>query len=248
VVIAAILATAGIALAKNTVTLSVDGRFTRVSTYAGTVKELLKENEIKIKSYDSVSPNLSIHLKEGMTVTVEHAKSVVLEVDGVDKPIVTTAAKVGEFLKMSGVSFNSLDTVTPDLDMPLEDDMRIRVVHAKGRLEVVKKPIPFKITTVYDGHLSKGIKKVIVPGKDGITEIVYKVFYKGGLELKREKKEERVALEPINQVIKVGTKKSSANISVSRGSNAVPKPTSNVGGLICRGVWKRHSRGYRGSN
>lgn len=243
-VIAVIFATAGIALAKNTVTLSVDGCSTRVSTYTGTVKELLKENKIKIKSYDSVSPGLSTHLKEGMTVTVEHAKSVVLEVDGVDKPIVTTATKVGEFLKMSGVSFNSLDTVTPDLDTPLEDDMRIRVVHAKGRLEVVKKPIPFKITTVYDVHLSKGIKKVIVPGKNGIAESVYEVFYKGGLELKREKKEERVALEPVNQVVKAGTKKSSAYTSVNRGSNAAPKPASNVGGRILRVTATAYTPGY----
>ena len=244
-----VLITTNVAMAKTCVTLFVDGHNSQLSTHSNTVEELLKEREVEFKSHDLITPSLHTPLKDRMTIIVEHAKLVILEVDGTEKQVITTASKVSEFLNKNGVDFNSLDTVTPSLNVLLEDGMRIRVVHVEGKLETVKKPISFKTVTLNDNNLPKGMKKVVSSGKNGVLEIVYNVFYKGGLELKREKKEERVAVAPINQIVKVGTKKPLARTSVSRGSSPAPKPASNVDGRVLKmsatAYTPGHGCGYR---
>ena len=241
----AVLVLTSAALARTSIALSVDGRTTKVSTYAETVEGLLKENEIEFKSYDSITPSLSSHLEEGMTITVKHAKSVVLDVDGVEKSIVSLANNVGEFLDMNGVEFNSLDTVSPNLDKLLEDGMRISVIHAKGRLEISEKPISYKVITLNDKNLSKGVKKVVVTGKNGVLEVVYEVFYKGGLIVKKETKEERVAVEAVDQIVKVGTKQLSSTTShtVSRSSGSTSN-SANTGEKVLRMVATAYTPGH----
>ncbi|MDO8886308.1 ubiquitin-like domain-containing protein [Candidatus Oleimmundimicrobium sp.] len=238
----AIFVLTSVALAKTSVTLSVDSRTAKVSTYAKTVEGLLKENEIDFKSCDSITPTPSSNLKEEMTIVVNHAKSVVLEVDGVEKSIVTTTSSVGEFLDINNVEFGSLDTVLPGLDVLLKDGMRVRIIHAKRRLEVTEKSIPYQTVTLNDRNLPKGVKKVVTAGENGILEVVYEVFYKGGLEVKRGKKEERLVAEAVDRVIKVGTKKltSSAGYDVSRGSNSI----GAIGGKILRMTATAYTPGY----
>ena len=67
--------------------------------------------------------------------------------------------------------------------------------------------IPFKIIEEQDPELEEGKVVVVQEGKNGIQEIVTRVYYRNGEEYKREKISDTITVQPINKVIKIGTKK-----------------------------------------
>ena len=124
-------------------------------------------------------------------------------------------------------SFELTLTVCPE-NRITDTDGAIELLNANGIkitygvTESEIKPIAYE--TVYQNSSSyyEGVKKVQTSGKDGEQKLTYKVTYSGETETERRLTEEKTVTAPVNQVILVGTKKSTA----STGSYAWP--TKNV--------------------
>ncbi len=81
------------------VTLSVDGAPTRVSTFAGTVGDVLDQQGIKLTERDVVAPAADSKISDGTLVAVKYARPVRVEVDGQQQTYWTTATSVAGALR-----------------------------------------------------------------------------------------------------------------------------------------------------
>lgn len=110
---------------KATVTISLDGKRTEVKTHAKTVKELLDEENVTVGEHDRLEPGLDAAIEDGMTVTWEQAKQIVLTVDGIRKTKWTTADTVKDVLDANDIEMKPHDEVKPDLHSTVRNFMNI---------------------------------------------------------------------------------------------------------------------------
>ncbi|MFW3170551.1 ubiquitin-like domain-containing protein [Geodermatophilus sp. CPCC 206100] len=88
--------------AQKSLTLTVDGQAREVSTYAGTVGEVLEEEGLQTQSHDVVLPDSGATVADGDTVVVNRARPLRLTVDGVESEVYVTALSVDEALEQLG--------------------------------------------------------------------------------------------------------------------------------------------------
>jgi uncharacterized protein YabE (DUF348 family) len=90
--------TAAHASAHKTVTLDVDGDISRISTFAGSVDDVLTEAGVDLGNRDTVAPAEPTALREGAEIVVRHARLVTVTVDGSETDVWTTALTADEAL------------------------------------------------------------------------------------------------------------------------------------------------------
>jgi uncharacterized protein YabE (DUF348 family) len=102
---------AGFAYASKskTVTLSVDGKVTEVSTRAATVEEVLEEEGISVDQRDAVAPSTSSPVDDGSRIAVRFGRQLTLNVDGEKDQYWVTANSVNEALSQLGFRFSDAD-------------------------------------------------------------------------------------------------------------------------------------------
>lgn len=67
--------------------------------------------------------------------------------------------------------------------------------------------IPFESQVIYDGTLAEGTRNVDQVGKAGVQTTVIKNFYADGVLIKSEQVSSSVTSSPVNEIVRVGTKK-----------------------------------------
>jgi uncharacterized protein YabE (DUF348 family) len=109
-VTAALLATTvGYASMNKTVTLSVDGEAQQVSTFGGTVADVLEAEGVEVGARDVVAPALDSKVNDGTRVAVRYARELQLSVDGEQKSYWVTATDVSSALDQIGVRYAGAD-------------------------------------------------------------------------------------------------------------------------------------------
>ncbi len=94
--------------AQKSVTLTVDGQARTVSTYAGTVGDLLDEEGLEPAAHDVVLPAPAQAVTDGDAVIVNRARPLELTVDGVAREVYVTALSVDEALAQLGFRAENL--------------------------------------------------------------------------------------------------------------------------------------------
>ncbi|OQP04375.1 hypothetical protein B1690_15820 [Geobacillus sp. 46C-IIa] len=129
----AISATTGVAgyeMAKDDVTLTVNGEEQEIRTHAENVKELLEEQGIQPRKEDYVYPSLSTPITDDLHIIWEASKEVTLTINGKTKKVWTTADTVKELLRLQHVAVGPHDKVTPTLSAKIKKGMDIGVEKA----------------------------------------------------------------------------------------------------------------------
>ncbi len=83
---------------NKSVTLTVDGQASTVSTFGSTVADVLAESEVEVGERDDVTPAVGEAISDGASIEVVTAKPVNVNVDGDSSTVHTTAATVRELL------------------------------------------------------------------------------------------------------------------------------------------------------
>jgi resuscitation-promoting factor RpfB len=126
--------------AAKSVTLDVDGHVSQIRTFAGSVGDLLKAENVVLGVRDSVAPPTSTALTVDLRIAVIHARPVTLVFAGVKRQVWTTAQTVDEFSRQLGDRFSAAYlSVSRDARIPLT-----------GMVMVVR--LPVSVTVVYAGH------------------------------------------------------------------------------------------------
>lgn len=105
----------------------------------------------------------------------------------------STRALVDETVAEPTRSATPTPTPTPTIEVTVE------------KVEVTE-PIPYTSSNVDDPGMDKGTTRVATAGVNGTKTIVFDVTYEDGVEVSRTAVEERVSVEPVNEVIAVGSK------------------------------------------
>ena len=95
--------TTAFATLHKTVTLDVDGEVATVSAFGRTVADVLDAQGVDVGAGDLVAPVAGTLLADGDQVVVRHGREVVVEIDGEQRTVWTTALTVEEILAEMGL-------------------------------------------------------------------------------------------------------------------------------------------------
>lgn len=162
-------------------------------------------------------------------------KDVTLVVDGKESTVSTYKSNVEEFLRENNVKYDKDDIINLSLDKKLEDDLKVEVTDVREEIQREYKKIPFDVQIVEDENLLKGKTEIKTEGKEGENELVYKVIFHNGKQVKRNFVKEKLVTRPVDKVIKKGTKveikeEAKEKVAISRGEstrNLVKKDNSD---------------------
>ena len=168
--------------AHKTVTLDIDGRSTEISTFAGSIDGLLEDHGVEVGERDLVAPASGSALNDGDEVVVRHAHPLVVETDGQEKTVWTTALSADEALanltargeQVRLLPSRSLASGRADLALPLTLEGQVDVV-ADGQTRQVDGGTLTEVLTSLDITLG-GLDRVRVEQPDGrVTVVVERV-------------------------------------------------------------------------
>jgi resuscitation-promoting factor RpfB len=218
------LSVTGFVWAQKGVTLVVDGDSGYVKTQADTVGTLLEQADVAVGPADVVTPPADTPVADGMTVVVRHAIPVMLRFSGEAIRLNVIGSTVADALVAAGLDPGRGISVSPALDAPLTPDLVIEATDVFVRVIEEQTEIPFDVITENDPALPQGSRTIKQHGEPGLMLNVYRVLVTGGVEGARTLTAEQVLLEPVDEVVLVGTKRSSGPVPVSRERAAEPVP------------------------
>jgi len=264
VVLAVVATTVGYAAMNKTVTLSVDGQASQVSTLGGSVEDVLAAEGIEVGERDVVAPGLDTQVNDGTRIAVRYARELQLSVDGDDQTYWVTATDVTSALDQIGIRFSGaklsvsrsaeigregldLSVVTPkrlvvkngakkaervtvpaltvrealdELGIRVDDDDRVsprkkatvdtgdRIVVTKVRTvkKKVREDIDFSTVEKADSDMYEGETSVVRSGQAGSRNVVYRLTFENGEVVKRKALRSTVLEDPVDAIVRVGTK------------------------------------------
>lgn len=207
---------------KHTVNLTVDKETREVVIVGGTISDLLKQEGITLSEKQHVNHSLDEYLKDGMEVKIFYLFDVEVQCDGKTYEQETEAETVGDVLAELGITLGKDDRVTPKVTEPVTDGIKIVVNRVTFDTLVETESIAYETTYEDDSSLTKGKEQVSAEGENGEKEITYKVTYVDGTEESREATEETVTKEPVNKIVKVGTKEETPAGGAPAGGGEAP--------------------------
>jgi uncharacterized protein YabE (DUF348 family) len=201
------------------VLLTVDGETRTVWTTARSVSEALMMLGVRSDgAYLSASRSRRIG-RGGIELDVRMPHHVTFLADGKRHEVTTTAPTVRSALAEAGVELREQDRVSADLSALPYSEQVVGVTRVDGRRVVEEKPIRFDTVERKTKELFKGETKVVKAGKVGIRVKRYEETYLDGKLDSRKLVSTRVAVEPVTQVVLVGTKPVPQNTPVADGLN-----------------------------
>ncbi len=113
---------------------------------------------------------------------------------------------VTEALAAAGITLGEQDRVTPELSATLATGDTVTVSRVATTRETKVVTLDFPTTEVKDSKLAKGERKVTTKGVNGTREDVIETVTINGQVESTTTLSETVTLEPVTQVVRVGTK------------------------------------------
>ncbi len=180
--------TVGYAAMSKSVTLSVDGEADQVSTLAGTVGDVLKDEGIDIGERDVVAPGLDTKVNDGTRIAVRYARELKVSVDGKKKSYWVTASDVSSALDQLGLRYTGADlSVSRSADVPREGldldvvtPKTITLQNGAQKARTVTVPALTASEALHDLGIDVGKRDVVKPGdnaklKDGDKVVLTRV-------------------------------------------------------------------------
>ncbi|GAC92321.1 hypothetical protein KN10_2757 [Anoxybacillus flavithermus NBRC 109594] len=206
--------------ASKPIVLVVDGVEKKLRTTAKTVKDVLHIQQIELRDYDQVSPNVNEVVKENMKIVISKAFPITLNDGGKQQQVWSTSTTVADFLAKQHITLRELDRVQPKLNEMIQPNTKINIVRVEKVTDVVEEPVNYTVVKKKDAQLEKGKQKVISEGEKGLVAKQYEVVLENGKEVSRKLIKTETIKPSKNRIVAIGTKPV-ARILASRGSGEV---------------------------
>ncbi|EKN70302.1 hypothetical protein BABA_05736 [Neobacillus bataviensis LMG 21833] len=112
---------------KNTVAMTLNGKPQVIKTHADTIKELLDDLDVPVRSQDHLSPKADTKVKDHLKVVWKQANKVHIVKDNEKKTIWTTAGTVAELLKEQKIVLKEQDEISPRPQTAIKNKMKIEI-------------------------------------------------------------------------------------------------------------------------
>lgn len=184
----------------------VDGDTRReLRTTAATVGAALDEAGITLYLPDTVSPQTTTPVSDGLIVTIDRSRDLTLVADGRRIETRTQAATVAAALDEVGVVLNGLDYTVPAEDAAIQPGMIVRVMRVTEEIVTEEIVLPYETLYQADPELELDRRLVLQAGQDGARQQVIRVRYENGVEVSRVMERDELLREPVNRLIAYGT-------------------------------------------
>ena len=163
---------------------------------------IIKNN--KILKVSAIATVLSVGLLSGGYTLAN--KNITLVVKGKEMEISTLKSNVKDVLTEQNINYDENDIISMPLNQKISSGDKIEIIDVSDKTIKEDKEVPFEVKVVEDKNLLKGDTKVEVEGQSGNNELLYKVTYHNGKQVEKKFIEEVIVTNPIDKVIKKGTK------------------------------------------
>ncbi|WP_418276049.1 ubiquitin-like domain-containing protein [Isoptericola jiangsuensis] len=185
------------------VTLEIDGEPMTVPTTALTVGELLVA--LGPRGAGAVTSASRSSALGRDAVRVSTLKTVHVSVDGSVLALRTTGSTVRDVLTEAGISLGEEDATSVPLGAAAVDEMVVVVSRGETTSDRITEVIPFETEEIESDELPVGYETVRTRGVPGERVSTYEVRTLGGAEYERELVDRSVTVEPVTEVVVVGT-------------------------------------------
>jgi uncharacterized protein YabE (DUF348 family) len=122
------------------------------------------------------------------------------------RKVVVPALTTADALRALDVKLDKHDLVFPKRDAKLDDGDKVRWVDIEVKTKRVKGE-SFSAATITreDSSSPEGTETLIRSGETGMRNVVYKIRYRNGVEVKRTVVTAKVTDEPVAEIVEVGT-------------------------------------------
>lgn len=185
----------------NTITIcDSDSTPITVKTNNASVEKVLAKQGIVLNAGDETSVALNDSVSDKSVIQIYRAVAVKVTVNGVTSEYQTTKRLVADVLADIGVEASEED-VFPRMTDVVETGSEIIVNQEEAHIVSVSETIPYQVIETENGNLAPGERVITQYGENGEREITYKVYYKDGAEVSRERIGELVLADPIAELV-----------------------------------------------
>lgn len=220
----------------NNINIEFNGKINTYSVYEDTVGEALSALGITVNNGEKLNYSLDDSVVDGMVVTILSAKSVSLTVDGKTNKYAMYQGTVEDLLEFAKVTLGKDDYTNPSLDTQLKENMKVTVYRVEYKNVTETEAVNYKTVTKNDSSMNAGDTKVTTAGVKGEDKVTYKVKYVNGKETEKTELTRETIKEPVNKVVKVGTKKTSSSVK----SNGVKSKNGYSVGQVIKGRYTHY--------
>jgi resuscitation-promoting factor RpfB len=200
--------------------LTVDGDETRYWVTATDVTAAFEQIGLRFADAAlSVSRSASLG-RDGLDLDVVTEKKLTVKIAGA-KPSQEqiTALTVGQALNELGVDIDKHDKVEPGLGATIEDGDRIVFTDIRKRTKRVTESIGFDTVEREDAEMYKGETETVRSGEAGERKVVYRLTIRNGKVVDRKALEVDVIRDPVDEIVKVGTKERAVATNYASGNS-----------------------------
>lgn len=191
---------------KKTITVSIDGNNSKITTFGSTYQAALDASKIKVGPKDKTTPSLGNDVKDGSTLSIERAVKVEVDVDGKKLKFQSAESSVEKMFEAEGIAIKNYDKVSPSKAQSITDGMVVVVTRVETKDIKENKSIDYSTVKSNDNSMAQGKDKIVKTGVAGKKEITTRVIFENGKEVGRKIVSEIVTLKPVTKIIASGTK------------------------------------------
>ena len=185
----------------STVTIcDTDSAPITVKTNGAIVQKVLDRQGIVLNDGDKTNVALNESVSNNSVIEIYRAMPVKITVGGVTNEYRTTKKLVSDVLAEVGVAASEED-VTPKMTDVVEAGDEIVVSTEDSQIVTVSEKIAYNTVEIENPDLAPGERVVTQYGSDGEKEITYKISYRDGAEVSRERINEVVLADAQDEVV-----------------------------------------------
>ena len=188
-----------------------------------TVADALAQLNVTLDESLSIDTPLETELEKDMVITIYRMKLVSVIVDSRRVNHYTEALTVGDALSECGITLGEHDRVSCELQTPVTNNMTVEISRVAIVDEVRAEAIPFSTEKRENADVLAGQSSVITAGVEGSKDVTYRCTYVDGVLESEEIVGETVTLEPVTEVIEVGTKRTTTTRKTTAGRYIVSR-------------------------
>ncbi|MBR5562138.1 MAG: G5 domain-containing protein [Clostridia bacterium] len=175
--------------------------------YGDSLGDMFGKEGISLGENDEISAEPYKNAFDEMRVFIKRAFGVNINSEGKSKKLFITKGTVKDAVEKSGIELGKDDIVVPSLDTPLNGLTDIRIFKVKYDTEIETQTVEHGTEIIYSDEMFIDEKVVVSKGVDGEKRVFYTAKYIDGKLDEKIFEREKVTKTPVDEVIKVGTKK-----------------------------------------
>ena len=228
----------------------LNGADTVVHTTGATVGDVV--NELGVADSSAISADLETRLTTlSSELEISTPKNVTLTVDGSTTTHTTTEQSVQDLLDEAEITLGDEDRVTVPVTSSLVDGLGLKITRVDSdHRETITESVSFTTDEVDDDTLDVGEQRVTRVGVDGERTKIYTAVLIDGQEENRELVSDKVTLEPVTELIAIGTREPEPEPEPEEPPAPAeePEPAGSSGPAPAGGAWQALAQCESGGN